>query len=104
MKITDKIIKDYMISQDVGFGCQFSGTSKSLNDIQEFEVTSFVRIYGKAIVHLSDTHKEGFHLLITCTYIECGTTRFKFFEYREDTIISWVITKRDQNISTIINI
>lgn len=93
MEITFKIIKDYMISQDVRFGWK--------DDIKEFEITSFVKIYGKS--QLTGTYKEGFNLLISCTYIEDGKTRVKFFEYLENTISNWLITKRDQLINTIIN-
>lgn len=93
MEITDKIIKDYMISQDVCFGWK--------DNIKEFEVTSFVRIYGKT--QLTGTYKEGFNLLISCTYIEDGKTRVKFFEYLENTISNWVITKRDKLINIIID-
>ena len=69
MDITEKAIKDYMISQDVTFGWD--------NNIKEFEVSSFCRIYGK--------------------------NQLTFFEYLENTISNWIITKRDQDINKIIN-
>ena len=94
MEITEKMIKDYMISQDVTFGWD--------NNIKEFEVSSFCRIYGKRQLK-TGAYSDGFNLLISCTYIENGTTRVKFFEYLENTISNWIITKRDQDINKIIN-
>ncbi len=93
MEITEKMIKDYMISQNITFGWE--------SDIKEFEVSSFCRIYGKN--QLTTGYYQGFNLLISCTYIENGTTRVKFFEYLENTISNWIITKRDQDINKIIH-
>ena len=56
MDITEKAIKDYMISQDVTFGWD--------NNIKEFEVSSFCRIYGKRQLK-TGAYSDGFNLLIS---------------------------------------